>query len=192
MARPHNALSAHERSADDGTVELRAPHIGRFVACVETHQIIEGEQPLGVLHVLQTRHTLLAPKGVSGRVVTRLTRRERPVAYGDLLVALAPVDELGAAIAQIDDDAHDLGEGQFIWRASIDGLFYRSASPEDPPFVHIGDEIAPGDTIGLVEVMKFFYPALYEESGPSRLVDILVEDASPVSAGDALFVMERI
>src|SRR6516225_9683057 len=36
------------------------------------------------------------------------------------------------------------------------GTFYRSASPEKPLFVNVGDEIKPGDVLCIIEAMKLF------------------------------------
>ena len=44
----------------------------------------------------------------------------------------------------------------------------------------------PGATIGLIEVMKFYYPVRYEGSEPFTAGDYLLPNASPVSAGQGL------
>ena len=41
-------------------------------------------------------------------------------------------------------------------KSSMIGTFYRSASPEKPSFVNVGDEIDEGDTICIIEAMKLF------------------------------------
>ena len=40
--------------------------------------------------------------------------------------------------------------------ASMIGTFYRSNSPETPPFVNVGDLIGEGDTLCIIEAMKLF------------------------------------
>ncbi|MBI3522673.1 MAG: biotin carboxyl carrier domain-containing protein [Chloroflexi bacterium] len=40
--------------------------------------------------------------------------------------------------------------------APLTGVFYRSPSPQTPPFVQVGSVIAPGDVVGLIEAMKLF------------------------------------
>ena len=46
------------------------------------------------------------------------------------------------------------------------GVFYRSPSPEDPPFVVVGDQVKVGQTIGLIEAMKVYSEVPSEVGGP--------------------------
>ena len=41
-------------------------------------------------------------------------------------------------------------------RSSLPGIFYRRPAPEEPNYKEVGDQVAVGDVIGLVEVMKTF------------------------------------
>lgn len=68
------------------------------------------------------------------------------------------------------------------------GTFYRSASPEKPLFANIGDEIAPGTVLCIIEAMKLFNEIESEVSG--RIVKILVDNASPVEYDQPLFLVE--
>ena len=56
--------------------------------------------------------------------------------------------------------------------ASMIGTFYRSPTPEDPPFVNVGDSIKEGDTICIIEAMKLFNEIESEVSG--KIVKVLV------------------
>ncbi|CZF85787.1 MULTISPECIES: acetyl-CoA carboxylase [Grimontia] len=66
----------------------------------------------------------------------------------------------------------------------LPGIFYRSASPEQPRYKEPGDAIEPGDVIGLVEVMKSFHEVKAETSGV--IDDFLIENESPVNAGQPI------
>jgi acetyl-CoA carboxylase biotin carboxyl carrier protein len=68
------------------------------------------------------------------------------------------------------------------------GTFYRSASPEKPLFVSVGDEIKPGSVLCIIEAMKLFNEIEAEISG--RIVKILVDNASPVEYDQPLFLVE--
>lgn len=68
------------------------------------------------------------------------------------------------------------------------GTFYRSSSPENPPFVNVGDSIKAGDTICIVEAMKLFNEIEAEVSG--KIVKVLVENAQPVEYDTPLFLVE--
>lgn len=68
------------------------------------------------------------------------------------------------------------------------GTFYRRPSPDKPIFVEIGDEVAPGKVVCIIEAMKLFNEIESEISG--RVVKILVDDASPVEYDQPLFLVE--
>ncbi|OWY19812.1 acetyl-CoA carboxylase biotin carboxyl carrier protein [Sphingobacteriales bacterium UPWRP_1] len=70
------------------------------------------------------------------------------------------------------------------------GTFYRSSSPDKPPYAKIGDEISPGKVLCIIEAMKLFNEIESELSG--RIVKILVEDAAPVEYDQPLFLVEPI
>ncbi len=70
----------------------------------------------------------------------------------------------------------------------IPGVFYRRPDPESPAFVEEGGDVAPGATIGLVEIMKNFQPVESEAGG--RLVEFLVQDEDAVVAGQAVAVVD--
>lgn len=68
------------------------------------------------------------------------------------------------------------------------GTFYRSAGPDKPAFVGVGDEIAPGKVVCIVEAMKLFNEIESEVSG--RIIKVLVDDATPVEYDQPLFLVE--
>ena len=68
------------------------------------------------------------------------------------------------------------------------GTFYRSSSPDKPSFVNVGDEIATGKVVCIIEAMKLFNEIESEISG--KIVKMLVEDASPVEFDQPLFEVE--
>lgn len=68
------------------------------------------------------------------------------------------------------------------------GTFYRSASPEKPAFVKVGDSVTSDSNVCLIEAMKLFNEVKAEVEG--RIVKVMVEDASPVEYGQVLFLVE--
>lgn len=72
--------------------------------------------------------------------------------------------------------------------APMVGTFYTSPSPGAKPFVEIGTEVAPGDTLCIIEAMKMMNQIEAEVAG--RVVSILVEDGNPVEFGQPLFIIE--
>jgi acetyl-CoA carboxylase biotin carboxyl carrier protein len=68
------------------------------------------------------------------------------------------------------------------------GTYYKSSSPDKPPFVQVGDEIKVGQVLCIVEAMKLFNEIESEVSG--KIVKILVDNASPIEYDQALFLVE--
>jgi acetyl-CoA carboxylase biotin carboxyl carrier protein len=68
------------------------------------------------------------------------------------------------------------------------GTFYRSAAPDKPAFVNVGDETEPGKVVCIIEAMKLFNEIESEVKG--KIVKILVEDASPVEFDQPLFLVD--
>ena len=68
------------------------------------------------------------------------------------------------------------------------GTFYRSAGPDKPVFVNVGDEVAPGKVICIIEAMKLFNEIECDVKG--RIVKVLVDDATPVEYDQPLFLVE--
>ncbi|BDD03514.1 acetyl-CoA carboxylase biotin carboxyl carrier protein [Aureibacter tunicatorum] len=65
------------------------------------------------------------------------------------------------------------------------GTFYKSPSPDAAAFLKVGDTVSPGKTICIIEAMKLFNEIESEVSG--KVVEILVEDATPVEFGTPLY-----
>ena len=70
----------------------------------------------------------------------------------------------------------------------LPGTFYRRPAPDAQPFVKEGDTVNPGDTIGLVEVMKQFSEVQADVAG--RVVRFLVENEGTVEPGQPLVMIE--
>ena len=68
------------------------------------------------------------------------------------------------------------------------GTFYRSANPESPEFVKVGDSVTAGQAVCIVEAMKLFNEIESEVSG--TIVKVLVENGTPVEYDQPLFLVE--
>ncbi|WP_113651776.1 acetyl-CoA carboxylase biotin carboxyl carrier protein [Pedobacter namyangjuensis] len=100
----------------------------------------------------------------------------------------APVAQAAAAPAP-STPAEDNSKYITI-KSPMIGTFYRSASPDKPSFVNVGDEIGVGKVICIVEAMKLFNEIESEVSG--RIVKVLVDNASPIEYDQPLFLVEPI
>ncbi len=73
--------------------------------------------------------------------------------------------------------------------APMVGTFYSGPAPGAKPFVELGSEVKPGDTLCVIEAMKMMNQIESEFAG--RVVSVLVENGSPVEFGQPLFVIEE-
>jgi acetyl-CoA carboxylase biotin carboxyl carrier protein len=81
-----------------------------------------------------------------------------------------------------------VSENLLTIKSPMIGTFYRSASPDKPAFVNVGDEIEEGTAVCIIEAMKLFNEIESEVKG--KIVKVLVEDASPVEYDQPLFLVE--
>ena len=66
----------------------------------------------------------------------------------------------------------------------LPGTFYRRPAPDKPPYKEAGDQVAKGDVVGLIEVMKTFYEVKAEAAG--RVARFLVENEDAIQAGQPI------
>ena len=99
--------------------------------------------------------------------------------------AATPKAEAPAAPAA---DAADSDANLIAIKSPIVGTFYRSASPEKPPYVKVGDSINVGDVVCIVEAMKLFNEIESEVSG--KIVKVMIDDASPVEYDQVLYMVD--
>ena len=66
----------------------------------------------------------------------------------------------------------------------LPGTFYSRPSPDQPAFKVVGDAVAVGDVIGLIEVMKTFIEVHADAAG--TIVTIHADNEEPVMAGQPL------
>ena len=70
------------------------------------------------------------------------------------------------------------------------GTFYRAPSPTAKPYVEIGQIVAAGQPLCIIEAMKLMNEI--ESEVPGRVVKIFVENGKPVEFGQTLFLIEPL
>jgi len=70
-------------------------------------------------------------------------------------------------------------------RAPMAGTFYRAPAPDAEPFVRVGQQVAAGDVLCIIESMKMMNEITAEADGVCASVDC--DNGAPVAAGDLLF-----
>tara|TARA_R110000868_G_scaffold194576_2_gene440121 strand:+ start:3664 stop:4143 length:480 start_codon:yes stop_codon:yes gene_type:complete len=104
-----------------------------------------------------------------------------PAAYAPPAPAAAtPSPEAAAAAALVDDHAG-------AQKSPMVGTVYLAAEPGAANFISIGDKVAEGDTLLIVEAMKVMNPITSEKSGTVKA--ILVENGQPIEYDQPLVVI---
>lgn len=75
-------------------------------------------------------------------------------------------------------------------RAPIAGVFYRRPSPEDPPYVEVGDTVKKKQVLCLLETMKVFQKIKSPADG--KVVEIVAQNEDAVPDGGLLMVLETV
>ena len=98
-----------------------------------------------------------------------------PVALPPALAPAVAVDSVPAA--------RPANPGKSI-KSPLVGTFYRSASPDAPPYVAVGDRIRKGQVVCIVEAMKLMNQIEADVDGV--VAEILIDNAQPVQFGQEL------
>lgn len=180
--------------ADEGRLRLLSPGVGLFTCAAPAGRVLTAGEVAGRLIVLGRAVALVVPAGVAGVVRSAAPERvHEPVGWDSVLYELEGLDAAGALAAgpAADEDASAAGP---VLRAPHTGRFWHRPSPGDPPLVEAGAEIAEGDAVGLIEVMKTFARVPYRAAGGlpprARVVRMLAGDGEDVAEGAPLLEVE--
>ena len=78
-------------------------------------------------------------------------------------------------------------ETGFMARSPMVGTFYRAANPESPDFVKVGDTVAVGQTLCIIEAMKLLNEIEAEQAGVIK--QILCENGQGIEFDQPLFII---
>lgn len=87
--------------------------------------------------------------------------------------------------------ADTLGEGDIkdgnVVKSPLVGTFYASPSPDEEPFVKVGDRVSKGQVLGIVEAMKLMNEIESDYDGVVK--QVLVSNEDVIEFGQPLFVI---
>ncbi|BCM88176.1 biotin carboxyl carrier protein of acetyl-CoA carboxylase [Abditibacteriota bacterium] len=126
-------------------------------------------------------------KGQGWKVTLKGTKTQ--IIAAPSTVAMAPALAPSLAAPMAPTAAPKAEENLVPVESPMVGVFYRSPSPADPPFVEVGDRVEAGQTIGLVEAMKVFNEITAESGG--IVAKINVESGQLVETGAPLLMLRR-
>lgn len=137
---------------------------------------------LNKLKVKDGEFEISMQSGFEGTVVTTSAPVAAPAAPAVSAPAAAPVAPVASeSAAPVSGDAIN---------SPMVGTFYASPSPESPAFVKVGDTVKKGQTLCILEAMKIMNEV--EAEFDCKIVEILVEDGSPVEYDMPIFVVEKL
>jgi acetyl-CoA carboxylase biotin carboxyl carrier protein len=119
----------------------------------------------------------------------KVLKASAPVVAAPVALPAAPVvASAPAAPAPKAEKPVAAGKATVDIKSPMIGTFYRSANPDSPPFISVGDKVTKGQTVCIIEAMKLFNEIESEVSG--TVVKAMVENSSPVEYDQVLFVVE--
>lgn len=110
-----------------------------------------------------------------------------PVAAAPAAPAPAPAAATTAAPAE-EATEDDVPKGSHLITSPIVGTFYRSPSPDSPPFVEVGAKVQVGNPLCIIEAMKLMNEIESDASG--EVIKIYAENGQPVEYGQPLFAIK--
>ena len=79
----------------------------------------------------------------------------------------------------------DADESSILVRSPMVGMFYISPSPDEDPFVKVGQEVLSGQTLAIVEAMKMMNEIT--TPAPGIVVEVLAANGTQVEYDQPLF-----
>ncbi|MFO1105173.1 MAG: acetyl-CoA carboxylase biotin carboxyl carrier protein [Amaricoccus sp.] len=122
------------------------------------------------------------------RVARQIAMAAPVAAHVAMPAAAMAVPGLPAPAAVAAAPAGDPAEDPGVVASPMVGTVYLQAEPGSSPFVKLGDTVAEGQTILIIEAMKTMNQIPAPRAG--RVKRILVEDGSPVEFGAPLIILE--
>jgi acetyl-CoA carboxylase biotin carboxyl carrier protein len=90
----------------------------------------------------------------------------------------------------VEEPASPVAPANPVIRSPLAGVFYQAPRPGAPFFVELAQPISTGHTLCIVEAMKLMNEITAES--PMKIVKVLVQNATVVESGQALFEYEPL
>lgn len=125
----------------------------------------------------------------SGGVRVRVARNHGGGGYAAPAMLHAPAAAPTAMLAPAAPPAPvDVASNPGTVKSPMVGVCYLLPEPGAPAFAKVGDTVAEGQTLCLIEAMKTFNPVKAPRAG--KVTQIIVENGAPVEYGEPLLVIE--
>lgn len=207
-------LVAHDGEPDDAPVDLDALRVeAEGLASSEEELLLLalfGEEAEPLLRTIRARHgggEAIEAGGVDharAERIRELVRIVQETGVGEISVeeagmrvsirrtsdvpAAAPAAPLGPGEPPELPPVEPRSDGFIRVEAPMVGTFYRAPQPEAPAFVEVGDPVAAGQTLCILEAMKLMNEIKADREGIVRAIH--VENGEAVEFGQLLFELE--
>jgi len=165
------------KAEQSGGQDMDISKVRELVKLVEE----SGIEELEISHL----DTTIRIQKSAGQVVSHAAMMPAPLPVAPAPAAAGPATA-SAGPSTVESDV-TRGKWKDV-RSPIVGTFYRAPSPSTPNFVNVGDRVAAGQTMCIVEAMKVMNEIEAEFGGTIK--EILLEDGSPVEAEGVLFLVD--
>lgn len=135
-------------------------------------EVKEGEESVRITRTAGTQQTVYLPQTGLANVAAATT---------------APGSASWQPVTEVMADAVPAVVAGHSVKSPMVGTFYRSSTPGGKPFVDIGQSVAEGETLCIIEAMKLMNEIEADKSGV--ITQILVESGQAVEYGQPLFVV---
>jgi acetyl-CoA carboxylase biotin carboxyl carrier protein len=150
---------------------MRREEIEELIRIVEESQINEIE-------ICEGKKRIRISKGAAA-----------PMAAASVTQPPAAVPDISSEPSEpVSDQSNKLASNLKQITSPMVGTFYRAPAPDADPFIDVGQQVAVGQTVCIVEAMKLMNEIGAEVTGTIR--DVLVENGQPVEFGQPLFLVE--
>ena len=124
-------------------------------------------------------------KGVS--LTMKKEKKERIIAVENTAAPQVPIVEVNGNPVNLESTSRETSLDGNVVKSPLVGTFYVSPSPEEEPFVKVGDTVSTGQVLGIVEAMKLMNEIESEFDGVVK--QILVSNEDVIEFGQPLFVI---
>ena len=170
--------------AERPSMNINLKQLRALVRLLEKRNVSDFEFEDEHVRIRLTRGGLVPQGGASPLAPVAYHLQSAPAAAPAAPPAAAPAAALPpAAPAAASDEGISYVTSPFV------GTFYRSPSPDAPPFVDVGSAIRVGQALCIIEAMKLMNEI--EADSPGTIVEILVDNGKPVEFGQRLFKVRR-
>lgn len=178
-------------------VRIKSGVVGIYRNPPEVSRVVKEGDPLGHIEQLGIRHEL---ESRFDGVVESTLEDNTTVEYGQQILRIRPQGYSLRKDLVEKNSLADLPENCYVVKAVFNSVFYTTPTPNDPPYVNVGDEVEKGTILCLLEAMKNYselhlndfqdFNELGKERG--KILKVCKPNGSEVQQGEWLLLVELL